>query len=73
VITANDGTAQAMVFTPDGDDEGTVALMPIMIEPTPRGEVLVIEGLSEGQEIVASGANLLSDGARIKRFAGFSN
>lgn len=73
VVTGTDGSTQAMVFTPDGDDEGTVTLVPITITPTPKGEVQVIEGLSEGQEIVASGANLLSDGARIKRFTGFSN
>lgn len=73
VTTTNDGSTQVMVFSPTGADEGTVAAVAISIEPGTRGEVLVTDGLEAGQEIIASGANLLTDGDRVKRFSGFSN
>ncbi|MGX9355106.1 efflux RND transporter periplasmic adaptor subunit [Roseobacteraceae bacterium S113] len=73
VIAANDGATQVMVFSPTDADEGTVSLVPVKVVPGPRGGVLVEEGLTEGQQIVASGASLLSDGDRVKRFTGFSN
>ena len=73
IVTANDGTPQVMVFSPDGDNEGTVNLQAIKITPGASGEVTVTEGLSGGEEIIASGANLLSDGDRVRRFTGFSN
>lgn len=73
IVTANDGAAQVMVFSPDGADEGVVTLTPIEIAPGSRGEVTVVGGLDGGEEIVVSGANLLSDGDRVRRFTGFSN
>ncbi len=73
LISGNDGAAQVMLFTPDGDTEGTVSRINVTIEPDENGAVTVVDGLTKGQEIIASGANLLSDGARVKRFAGFSN
>lgn len=73
VIAGNDGTAQVMVFDPAGADEGSVKLTDISIQPTSRGTVEVTAGLEPGQEIVASGANRLSDGETVRRFTGFSN
>lgn len=73
VMTGNDGAPKVMVFTPDGEDEGTVAAVPVTLQPTSTGAVDVTAGLELGQEIVASGANMLSDGARVRRFTGFSN
>ena len=73
IVTASDGSPQVLVFEPTGDNEGTVKLVPIEIEPTPYGEVQVISGLSAGQEIVASGAAQLADGERVQRFTGFTN
>jgi RND family efflux transporter MFP subunit len=73
VTTANDGTTQVMVFMPETENEGTVAAVQIAIQPTANGKVAVIEGLEAGQEIVASGAHMLSDGERVTRFTGFSN
>lgn len=75
VINANDGTAQVMVFSPDeGDtDTGTVRTVPVEIVPGDRGEIIVVSGLEDRQEIVASGANLLSDGDAVRRFTGFAN
>ena len=73
VLTGNDGTPEALVFEPAGADEGTVRRVAIDIEPTPEGDVQVLSGLGDGQEIVASGAALLADGERVRRFTGFTN
>lgn len=73
VITRNDGTPIVMVFEPDTANEGTVSAVEVTITPSPNGLVYVTGGLEVGQEVVASGANLLSDGERVLRFTGFSN
>ncbi|MCY4335440.1 MAG: efflux RND transporter periplasmic adaptor subunit [Litoreibacter sp.] len=73
VIAANDGSTQVMIFSPAGAEEGTVSLTPVTIKPGPRGEVLVEAGLEAGQEIIASGANMLAEGETVRRFTGFSN
>ncbi len=73
VLTDNGGAPQVLVFEPAGAEEGTVRRVDIQIEPSPTGEVRVISGLEAGQEVVASGAALLADGERVRRFAGFSN
>lgn len=72
VLTTSDGGAEVLVFEPAGADEGTVRRVSIEIEPTPEGEVQVLSGLTDGQEIVASGASLLSDGEQVRRFTGFA-
>lgn len=73
VITSNDGTPQVMVFEAEDETQGSVKAVPISIEPSAEGAVNVLSGLETGQEIVASGANQLSDGDRVKRFTGFAN
>lgn len=73
IISQSDGTAQVMVFTSDDGDVGTVAPVTVDITPGPSGEIRVTSGLEEGQEIVASGAHLLTAGDAVKRFAGFGN
>ncbi|MEL7211443.1 MAG: efflux RND transporter periplasmic adaptor subunit [Pseudomonadota bacterium] len=73
VVNTNDGTPQVMVFTPDGENEGTVTAAEVEITPADNGAINVLSGLTSGQEIVASGANLLEDGDRVRRFSGFSN
>lgn len=71
VVTANDGGTYVMRFTPEGADRGTVARTPVTVEPTNTGQIRVTDGLEEGQEIVASGAAGLKDGAEVARFSGF--
>ena len=73
VVLANDGSAQVMVLKPDGENGGTVSLTSIEVAPDINGAVTVTRGLKGGEEIVASGANLLADGDRVRRFTGFSN
>lgn len=75
VVFAPDGTAQVMRFTPDDADPetGVVSVSPVTVAPTDDGEILVMTGLSTGDRIVASGAEQLRDGDRVRRFAGFAN
>jgi RND family efflux transporter MFP subunit len=73
LITGNDGTTQVMVFTPQDKTNGTVKPVTIEITPAPDGSVLVVQGLEAGQEIIASGSHLLTDGQAVTRFTGFSN
>ncbi len=73
VINTADGATEVMVFTPTDADTGTVRAVPVEITPSSKGEVIVVSGLENDQEIVASGANLLSDGEAVRRFTGFAN
>lgn len=73
VVTGNDGSAYVMAFAPAGAEEGTVTRQQIEIAPSPRGTIEVLSGLEDGQEIVASGAAMLKDGAKVRRFTGFAN
>ncbi|CUI33304.1 efflux RND transporter periplasmic adaptor subunit [Cognatishimia activa] len=73
IKNANDGTPMALVFEPAGADEGTLRAVDIEIVPDVNGNVQVVSGLSDGQEIVASGASRLTDGASARRFTGFAN
>lgn len=73
LTAATDGTPMVMLFTPGQNGDGTVAATPISIEPSTNGAVVVTSGLQAGQEIVASGAHLLTDGDSVKRFTGFAN
>ncbi len=73
-IVANaDGALGVMVFSPVGADEGTIRLVPVTIEPTQTGDVRVLTGLSDGDEIVVAGGSALTDGQAVRRFTGFAN
>lgn len=67
------GALGVMVFAPVGADEGTVKRVPVTIEPTQTGDVRVLSGLSDGEEIVVAGGAALTDGQTVRRFTGFSN
>lgn len=73
IVSKNDGSPQVMVFEPAGAEEGALKAVDIEIVPDVRGQVEVISGLSEGQEIVASGASRLTNGDAARRFTGFAN
>ncbi|MFY0595236.1 MAG: efflux RND transporter periplasmic adaptor subunit [Cognatishimia sp.] len=73
IQTANDGTPKVLVFEPAGADEGIIHAVEIEILPDVKGQFQVVSGLSDGQEIVASGASRLTDGAAARRFTGFAN
>ena len=67
------GVRDVRVVGPTGASRGTVTRTPITIEPTNRGTAQVVEGLSDGQEIVVSGASALADGTAVRRFIGFGD
>lgn len=71
IVSENDGTYSVMAFSPAGADEGSVHAVPVDITPTDTGKVKILSGLTEGQEIVAIGANALNDGDAVRRFLGF--
>ncbi|NOE25001.1 MULTISPECIES: efflux RND transporter periplasmic adaptor subunit [unclassified Ruegeria] len=73
VIADATGELSVMVFSPAGADEGTVRRVPVTIEPTQSGDVRVLKGLSDGDEVVVAGGAVLTDGQPVRRFTGFAN
>ena len=73
IVAEAEGTLGVMVFSPAGAEEGTVRRVPVTIQPTQSGEVRVLTGLSDGDEIVVAGGAALTDGQAVSRFAGFAN
>lgn len=73
IQTSNDGTPNVLVFEPAGADEGIIRAVKVEILPDVKGQFQVVSGLSDGQEIVASGASRLTDGTTAGRFTGFAN
>lgn len=70
---ANDGTVQAMIFTATDGDQGRVSIRPVEVTPNRDGKFIVTAGLEDGDEIVVTGVNGLSDGQLVRRFAGFAD
>lgn len=73
VVTTPDGEIGVMVFEASGEESGTVQWTKVDIEPTVSGNVRVTSGLSDGDEIVATGGSALTDGQAVRRFTGFAN
>ncbi|WP_420584678.1 efflux RND transporter periplasmic adaptor subunit [Ruegeria sp.] len=73
IVADASGELGVMVFSPVGADEGTVRRVPVTIEPTQTGDVRVLSGLSDGDEIVVAGVAALTDGQAVRRFTGFAN
>ncbi|WP_170478481.1 efflux RND transporter periplasmic adaptor subunit [Ruegeria arenilitoris] len=73
IIADAKGDLGVMVFSPVGADEGTVSRVSVKIEPTQTGDVRVLEGLTDGDEIVVAGGSSLDDGQTVRRFTGLSN
>lgn len=73
VVADANGGLGVMVFSPAGADEGTVRRVAVQIEPTQTGDVRVLEGLSDGDEVVVAGGSALTDGQTVRRFTGLSN
>lgn len=68
-----DGTTYVYRFDPKGAAEGTITKVVVQVTPSDAGGVLVTDGLSLGDEIVAAGLTPLSDGMPASRFTGFGN
>jgi multidrug efflux pump subunit AcrA (membrane-fusion protein) len=73
IVADPEGTLGVFVFSPVGADEGSVKWVPVAIEPTESGDVSVLSGLSDGDEIVVAGGGALTDGQAVRRFVGFAN
>ncbi|MTI00796.1 efflux RND transporter periplasmic adaptor subunit [Roseibium sp. RKSG952] len=73
IVAGADGELGVMVFSPVGAEEGTIRRVPVTIEPTQTGDVRVLSGLSDGDEIVVAGGGTLTDGQAVRRFSGFAN
>jgi len=73
IVAGANGDLSVMVFSPVGADDGTVRSVPVTIEPTQTGDVRVLSGLSDGDEIVVAGGAVLTDGQAVRRFTGFAN
>ncbi|WP_298852434.1 efflux RND transporter periplasmic adaptor subunit [uncultured Ruegeria sp.] len=73
IVADATGELSVMVFSPVGADEGTVRRVPVTIEPTQTGDVRVLTGLSDGDEVVVAGGAVLTDGQPVRRFTGFAN
>ncbi|NOD49064.1 MULTISPECIES: efflux RND transporter periplasmic adaptor subunit [unclassified Ruegeria] len=73
IVADATGELSVMVFSPAGADEGTVRRVLVTIEPTQTGDVRVLTGLSDGDEVVVAGGAVLTDGQAVRRFTGFAN
>ncbi len=73
IVTAPNGSTSVMVFSPTSEKLGLVRATPVKIAASTDGRLIVVEGLKAGDEIVASGAAMLTDGETVRRFEGFEN
>ncbi|WP_421701721.1 efflux RND transporter periplasmic adaptor subunit [Aliiroseovarius sp.] len=69
----SDGDLAVMLYEPGATpEEGTVVQHPVKVEVNNLGGFTVVEGLSGGEEIVATGVAALQDGQAVRRFNGFA-
>jgi RND family efflux transporter MFP subunit len=69
----SNGDLAVMLFEPGpSPDEGTVVQHPVKVEVNNLGGFTVVEGLSGGEQIVATGVAALADGQPVRRFNGFA-
>lgn len=73
IVSSTDGKLGVMVFSPEGADEGVVTWVAVELQATQHGDFAIIAGLKGGEEIVSTGGSALSDGQKVRRFAGFAN
>lgn len=73
IVPAADGRLGVMVFSPKGGEEGTVTWVAVEVQATENGDFAIIAGLNGGEEIVSTGGQALTDGQKVRRFAGFGN
>lgn len=68
----NNGETHVMRFVPRDADTGVLEEVSVTIAPNRDGLVEVIAGIAAGDEILRTGAQTVSDGQIVRRFAGFS-
>ena len=55
----------------DDQESGTLALTPVEIRIGEAGDIQLLSGISEGDQIVASGVDVLADQQRVRPFTSF--
>ena len=73
LVATDDRGARVMVYEPAGADTGRVRAVPVTVVSREGAEIAVATGeaLEPGMEIVSTGAHLLTEGDRVRRFTGF--
>lgn len=72
VRLGNNGETSVMRYVPRDDETGVLEEVAVTIVPNRDGLVTVTDGVSAGDEILRTGAQAVSDGQVVRRFAGFS-
>lgn len=70
IATTPEGEYFALRFTPAGEDSGELEQVPVTIEASQNGQLLITSGLEAGDEIASAGLTHLSDGQSVRRFRG---
>ena len=70
---ANDGAASVMRFVPGDGEEGTLEEVPVTIDASRNGAIVVLDGIAPGDLIVRTGAHAVADGDQVRRFSGYPN
>ena len=68
----NNGETLVMRYVPLDDDTGELEEVAVTIMPNRDGLVTITDGITAGDEILRTGAQAVSDGQVVRRFAGFS-
>lgn len=69
---SSDGVVSVLRYIAEDDQKsGTLALTPVEIRVGEAGDVQLISGISEGDQIVASGVDVLADQQRVRPFTSF--
>jgi len=62
-VLAEDGASRVWVVAPDGTTVGTRA---VTVRPAADGQLVVVDGLAEGERVVTAGVNSLAEGQRVR-------
>lgn len=73
LVVNEQGVIGVMRFSPQGGAEGMVNWIAVATSPAETGEIRVLSGLMDGDEIVLAGGGALRDGQAVRRFVGFGN
>ncbi|WP_372571739.1 efflux RND transporter periplasmic adaptor subunit [Ruegeria jejuensis] len=71
VSASEGGETSVFVFDSKDGETGSLRRVPVDLAVGRDGEFEVLAGLNPGQEIVAAGVSVLSDGAQVRRFTEF--
>ncbi len=73
LVVNEQGIIGVMRFSPQGGAEGKVTWVAVETQPAETGEIRILSGLNDGDEIILAGGGALSEGQAVRRFVGFGN